>query len=152
MRSESYECTTALPSGTKRGGISRRDMSQMCRPRPPVSWAATCDEGDDDVGGVSVEVLSATIINGRRPLRLPTGADVLVCHRESRVVEASAQERCALTVVALNGNPSGDGAALGRPAPGLRGRHCATHGDFDAAGLRICAASVVWYLVWQPRR
>lgn len=71
------------------------------------------------------------------PVSLPPGAEVLVVENP-RVVEAAAESRCPLSVVALNGNPSGAARLLVDQL--LRcGATVRYHGDFDAAGLRICA-------------
>lgn len=65
------------------------------------------------------------------------GADVLVVENP-RVVEAAAQLGVPAAVVAANGNPSGAVQLLVRQlaAGGARLRY---HGDFDPAGLAICA-------------
>jgi uncharacterized protein (TIGR02679 family) len=71
------------------------------------------------------------------PVALPEGTDVLVTENPC-VVEAAAEGLCPHAVVALNGNPSGAARLLVdqlvRCGAALR-----YHGDFDAAGLRICA-------------
>ncbi len=66
-----------------------------------------------------------------------SGVDVLVVENP-RVVEAAAQTRSSVTVVATNGNPSGTVQLLVAQlaASGARLRY---HGDFDSAGLAICA-------------
>lgn len=73
----------------------------------------------------------------RHPVAVAEGADVLVVENP-RLVEAAAQRRLGHAVVALNGNPSSAAqlllAQLRSAGAGLR-----YHGDFDAAGLRICA-------------
>lgn len=72
------------------------------------------------------------------PVTVPAGQDILVAENP-RVVEAAAQGKSPLTVVALNGNPSGAAQLLLHQL--LRsGAALRYHGDFDAAGLRICAA------------
>jgi uncharacterized protein (TIGR02679 family) len=71
------------------------------------------------------------------PVEVERGADVLVVENP-RVVEAAAQVRSSRTVVSSNGNPSGAVrlllAQLARSGAKLR-----YHGDFDAAGLAMCA-------------
>jgi uncharacterized protein (TIGR02679 family) len=71
------------------------------------------------------------------PLRAPAGADVLVVENP-RVLERAVQDRVALGVVCGNGNPSTTVrlliAQLLEAGASLR-----YHGDFDAAGLAICA-------------
>ena len=71
------------------------------------------------------------------PVTAPANADVLVVENP-RVVEAAAQMRSPLTVVSTNGNPSG---AVRLLLDQLLAAGCIVryHGDFDAAGLAICA-------------
>ncbi len=71
------------------------------------------------------------------PLEVPIGSDVLVTENP-RLVEAACERRVPFPVVALNGNPAGAARLLVRQllACGAALRY---HGDFDAAGLRICA-------------
>ena len=71
------------------------------------------------------------------PMSVPAGADVLVTENP-RVVEAAAQAASALSVVALNGNPSGAARLLVDQLLGC-GAALRYHGDFDSSGLRICA-------------
>ena len=71
------------------------------------------------------------------PVTPAPGADVLVVENP-RIVEAAAQADSATAVVAANGNPSGAVRLLlsQLAEAGARLRY---HGDFDAAGLAICA-------------
>jgi uncharacterized protein (TIGR02679 family) len=71
------------------------------------------------------------------PVTVTAGADVLVVENP-RVVEAAAQVDSATAVVAANGNPSAAVRLLiaQLASAGARLRY---HGDFDAAGLAICA-------------
>ena len=39
-----------------------RALSSMCRPAP--CWSAAGDEGNDDVRGVAVEVLTSAVVHG----------------------------------------------------------------------------------------
>lgn len=71
------------------------------------------------------------------PVQVPAGAEVLVCVNP-RVVEAAAQRRVAGAVVTTNGNPSTT-AVLLLAQLAATGATLRYHGDFDAAGLRICA-------------
>lgn len=73
----------------------------------------------------------------RHPIVVATGSDVLVTENP-RIVEAAAQSTSSLTVIALNGNPSGAARLILEQllACGAALRY---HGDFDAAGLGICA-------------
>jgi uncharacterized protein (TIGR02679 family) len=71
------------------------------------------------------------------PIVLPEGTDVLVTENP-RVVEAAAEGLCPHAVVALNGNPSGAARLLVDQLVRC-GAAVRYHGDFDAAGLRICA-------------
>ncbi len=71
------------------------------------------------------------------PVELTAGATVLVVENP-RVVEAAAQRRATRAVMTTNGNPSVAAALLIKQlvTAGARVRY---HGDFDAAGLVICA-------------
>ena len=73
----------------------------------------------------------------RHPLTVPPGTDVLVVENP-RIVEAAAQTRSPLPVIAAYGNPSAAVRLLLRQlvAAGASIRY---HGDFDAAGLAMCA-------------
>ncbi|HET6954771.1 MAG TPA: DUF2399 domain-containing protein [Acidimicrobiales bacterium] len=73
----------------------------------------------------------------RHPVTVAPGTDVLVVENP-RVAEAAAQLGAATPVVATNGNPSGAVRLLVDQllAAGAMLRY---HGDFDAAGLAICA-------------
>jgi uncharacterized protein (TIGR02679 family) len=71
------------------------------------------------------------------PLVVAPGADVLVTENP-RIVEAAAQAHSPLTVISLNGNPSGAARLLVGQLLEC-GAALRYHGDFDAAGLRICA-------------
>ncbi len=72
----------------------------------------------------------------RHPVRLAPGSGVLAVENP-RVVEAAAEARSPLSVVALNGNASAAATLLVGQllASGTRVRY---HGDFDAPGLAIC--------------
>lgn len=71
------------------------------------------------------------------PVTPTPGADILVVENP-RIAEAAAQSGSATAVIAANGNPSGAVRLLidQLTAAGARLRY---HGDFDAAGLAICA-------------
>jgi uncharacterized protein (TIGR02679 family) len=71
------------------------------------------------------------------PLVVAPGADVLVVENP-RIVEAAAQRRSAIAVIATNGNPSSAVRLLLRQLLD-QGASVRYHGDFDAAGLAICA-------------
>jgi uncharacterized protein (TIGR02679 family) len=73
----------------------------------------------------------------RHPVRVAEEADVLVAENP-RLVEAAAEKGCPFSVVALNGNPAGAARLLVEQLLSC-GAHLRYHGDFDAAGLRICA-------------
>ena len=70
------------------------------------------------------------------PVVLPDGADVLAVENP-RVVEAAAEARSPLSVVALSGNPSAAARLLVDQLLGC-GARVRYHGDFDSAGLAIC--------------
>ena len=71
------------------------------------------------------------------PVTPAPGADVLVVENP-RIVEAAAQLGSPSAVIAANGNPSGAVRLLVGQLAGA-GAHLRYHGDFDAAGLAICA-------------
>ncbi len=52
--------------------------NQYGRSKAPGGCSTACDEGDDDVGGVAVEVLAPTIVNGRGPRIGVAGRDLHV--------------------------------------------------------------------------
>ena len=70
------------------------------------------------------------------PVVLPVAADVLAVENP-RVVEAAAEARSPLSVVALNGNPSAAARLLVDQLLGC-GARVRYHGDFDSAGIAIC--------------
>ena len=70
------------------------------------------------------------------PVVLPAGADVLAVENP-RVVEAAAEARSPLSVVALNGNPSAAARLLVDQLLGC-GVRVRYHGDFDSPGIAIC--------------
>lgn len=73
----------------------------------------------------------------RHPVRFRAGT-VIVVVENPRIVEAAAQSDAAISVVATNGNPSGAvRLLLGQLLEG--GATLRYHGDFDAAGLAMCA-------------
>jgi uncharacterized protein (TIGR02679 family) len=73
----------------------------------------------------------------RHPVTVAAGSDVLVVENP-RLVEAAVQDALVQPMVATNGNPS---AAVQLLLAQLLacGAHVRYHGDFDAAGLAICA-------------
>ncbi len=73
----------------------------------------------------------------RHPVRVERGAVVLVVENP-RLVEAAAQGACPTPVVAANGNPSGAVRLLVGQLLGS-GATVRYHGDFDTAGLAMCA-------------
>lgn len=81
----------------------------------------------------------------RHPVEVAHGADVLAVENP-RVVEAAAEARSPLCVVALNGNASAAGRLLLDQLLGS-GSRVRYHGDFDAAGLAICGRMVALGLV-----
>jgi uncharacterized protein (TIGR02679 family) len=71
------------------------------------------------------------------PVVLRPGSDILVVENP-RLVEAAAQRRIPQPVIATNGNPSGAVLTLLTQLLGA-GAVLHYHGDFDTAGLAICA-------------
>ncbi|HUP75653.1 MAG TPA: DUF2399 domain-containing protein [Acidimicrobiales bacterium] len=71
------------------------------------------------------------------PLAVAPGADVLVVENP-RIVEAAAQRRSVIAVIATNGNPSSAVRLLLLQLLD-QGASIRYHGDYDAAGLAICA-------------
>jgi uncharacterized protein (TIGR02679 family) len=74
------------------------------------------------------------------PASVPPGTDVLVVENP-RLVEAAAQARLTQPVVSANGNPSG-AVRLLLSQLAAAGAELRYHGDFDAAGLAMCARMV----------
>lgn len=73
----------------------------------------------------------------RCPLKVQEGTDVLVTENP-RMAEAACERRTPYAVVALNGNPSSAASLLVHQLLASNA-HIRYHGDFDGAGLRICA-------------
>jgi uncharacterized protein (TIGR02679 family) len=105
-------------------GLALEEMSPMAR----LSAAA-------NALGVPLHISQFAL--RRCPVRVPEGTDVLVTENP-RMVEAACERRTGYAVVALNGNPSSAASLLVHQllASGASLRY---HGDFDGAGLRICA-------------
>jgi uncharacterized protein (TIGR02679 family) len=76
----------------------------------------------------------------RFPVEVARGAWILVAENP-RVVEAAAQARSPVAVICANGNPSGAVHLLVEQLL-VGGGALRYHGDFDAAGLAICARMV----------
>ena len=110
---------------------------------PVLTWGLIGEPGSPlsrlltDAADLGVPLHLSQLALRRNPVRVGRGADVLVTENP-RIVEAAAQCSSPLSVVALNGNPSGAARLLLQQllASGASLRY---HGDFDAAGLRICA-------------
>lgn len=73
----------------------------------------------------------------RYPVVVTAGSDVLVTENP-RVVEAACERQAPFPLVALNGNPAGAARLLVQQLLDSKAK-LRYHGDFDAAGLRICA-------------
>jgi uncharacterized protein (TIGR02679 family) len=151
----------ALDSGTRLEAASTRALRHLLGPArsqelweragvhldltsaPVLTWALPlCGTGglvDLATAAARAEVpLHLTQLALRHhPVGVPRGTDILVCENP-RIVEAAAQAAVPSPVVATNGNPSGAVLLLLRQLldAGARLRY---HGDFDAAGLAICA-------------
>ena len=113
--------------------VSAPALTWGLRPRRCSPWTVLV--GEADRLGVPLHLTQLAL--RKYPVELPAGADVLVAENP-RVVEAAAQERSSLTVVALNGNPSGAARVLVEQLLAC-GASLRYHGDFDVSGLRICA-------------
>lgn len=96
-------------------------------------WSALMGEAAE----LRVPVHLSALALRRHPIEIPRESDVLVTENP-RIVEAACERRVPWPVVALNGNPAGAARLLVQQLLdcGARLRY---HGDFDAAGLRICA-------------
>ena len=144
----------ALDTGTRLEAATARALRHRLGPDPPAEvWTQA---------GVTLDLVSAPVLTWNlpgelaqratklgvplhlsqlalraHPVTAPKGAEVLVVENP-RVVEAAAQMRSPLTVVSTNGNPSG---AVRLLLDQLLAAGCTVryHGDFDAAGLAICA-------------
>lgn len=73
----------------------------------------------------------------RHPIHVQASADILVVENP-RIVEAAAQSDAAIPMIATNGNPSGAVRLLLAQLLDA-GAMLRYHGDFDAAGLAMCA-------------
>lgn len=71
------------------------------------------------------------------PVRVANGTDILVVENP-RLVEAAAQMRAATPVISTNGQPASTVLLLFEQLQASRAR-LHYHGDFDSAGLAICA-------------
>ena len=149
-----FDDSHALDTGTRLEAATARALRHRLGPDPPAEvWTQA---------GVTLDLVSAPVLTWNlpgelpqhatelgvplhlsqlalraHPLTAPKGADVLVVENP-RVVEAAAQMRSPLTVVSTNGNPSG-AVRLLLDQLLAAGCHVRYHGDFDAAGLAICA-------------
>lgn len=84
------------------------------------------------------------------PAAVPPGSPILVVENP-RIVEAAAQRHASMPVISTNGNPSSTVLLLLSQllASGAELRY---HGDFDAAGLAICARVMALGLApWRMR-
>lgn len=91
--------------------------------------------GAATAAGVPVHLTRLALAS--HPVRVPAGAEVLVVENP-RVVEAGAQRRSPLALVSAGGSPSGAVQLLVRQLLEA-GAHVRYHGDFDTAGLVLCA-------------
>lgn len=127
--------------------VSAPVLTWHLQPSPDSPLAALLREADR----LAVPMHLSQMALRNHPVMLPSGADVLVSENP-RVVEAAAQERSPLTVVALNGNPAGAARLLVDQLLEC-GATLRYHGDFDSAGLRICARMHrLGLLPWQMDR
>ncbi len=129
-------------------GLGRREAWQRAGTHtglvsaPALTWGL-CAEANHPLAGLLAEarrlevpVHLSQLMLARYPLAVAAGSEILVTENP-RPVEAATQRRVDFPVVALNGNPSG--AALLLVEQLLASRAVLRyHGDFDAAGLRIC--------------
>lgn len=109
---------------------------------PVLTWGITAGAGGlapllAAAGHAGVPVHLSLLALRHHPVVVIPGADILVVENP-RLVEAAAQRRLDHGVVALNGNPS-TAAQLLLSQLRSAGADLRYHGDFDAAGLRICA-------------
>jgi len=129
--------------GTGRQAWERAGVHLDLVSAPVLTWRLQPEPGSPladllrNAGRLDIPIHLSQLALRKYPVVLPAGADVLVTENP-RVVEAAAQERSALTVVALNGNPSGAARLLVDQLLACRAA-LRYHGDFDSAGLRICA-------------
>ncbi len=90
-----------------------------------------------EAGDLGIPLHLTQLALRRAPVVVPAATVVLVVENP-RVVEAAAQAGSPMTVVATNGNPSGAVRLLLDQFLGA-GAALRYHGDFDAAGLAMCA-------------
>jgi uncharacterized protein (TIGR02679 family) len=113
--------------------VSAPALTWNLHPSPGAGLTALLEESV----ALGIPVHLSQLALRAHPVVVAAGTDVLVTENP-RVVEAAAQAASPLAVVATNGNPSGAARLLLDQllAGGAALRY---HGDFDAAGLRICA-------------
>jgi len=110
---------------------------------PALSWGLRATPSSplarllDEAVRLGIPVHLSQLALRAHPVAVAAGTDVLVVENP-RIVEAAAQSRTPFPVVGLNGNPAGAVLLL---LDQLLSSKAALryHGDFDAAGLRICA-------------
>ncbi|MEO6492550.1 MAG: DUF2399 domain-containing protein [Ilumatobacteraceae bacterium] len=103
----------------------------------PVSESSPTHRLTSAAAALGTPVHLTQFVLQRFPAVVPSGTIVLVTENP-RIVEAAAQRGHPWPVMSTNGNPSGAVRLLIRQLLGC-GAELRYHGDFDAAGLSICA-------------
>lgn len=108
---------------------------------PVLTWRLPVEGGLADLVRAAtvarVPVHLTRLALQQHPIRVPAGTNVLIVENP-RVVEAAAQRGVDRAVVSAGGSPSGAVQLLVRQLLDA-GATIRYHGDFDAAGLALCA-------------
>lgn len=132
-----------FPGSDARDAWDRAGIQMDLVSAPALSWGLRAAPSSpmarflDEAVRLGIPVHLSQLALRAQPIAVATGTDVLVVENP-RIVEAAAQRRTPFPVVALNGNPSGAALLLVDQLLSSGGA-LRYHGDFDAAGLRICA-------------
>jgi len=132
-----------FPGSDARDAWDRAGVQMDLVSAPALSWGLRATPSSpmarflDEAVRLGIPVHLSQFALRSHPVAVATGTDVLVVENP-RIVEAAAQWRTPFPVVALNGNPSGAALLLVDQLLSAGGA-LRYHGDFDAAGLRICA-------------
>lgn len=139
---ESQAVTRALAilfGGDGRDAWERAGVNLDRVSAPVLSWGLTSSAGRLLSEALALGIpLHLSLLSLRRyPVAVAPGTDILVTENP-RMVEAACERGTPYPVVALNGNPS-SAARLLLDQLLSSGAVLRYHGDFDSAGIRICA-------------
>lgn len=140
---ESQAVTRALAilfGGNGREAWERAGVNLDRVSAPVLSWGLTSSASRllNEASELGVPLHLSLLALRRYPVVVAPGTDILVTENP-RMVEAACERRTPYPVVALNGNPS-TAARLLLDQLLSSGAVLRYHGDFDSAGIRICAS------------